>query len=880
MNRPLTAVILILVFVCNVFAITVETMDEQVNSKSLTVLRLRINNDTGKDLHNIGVKYYIRKGPQEILVVDEYDLGGARVHLDSINDGIWAVIVDVDSMSPGLFPYEAGICLGIRDTNWVQRNKNQDPSYIASSYFVINDKVEWTLDGDHLPDAEPLTLVSGTKMLVDEGDSIPFAWHRVSNAENYRLTVYSSDSLPVYQKETYGTSVSVALGKGKYLWKVEAKNSEIDYGASGISGLTNYLEIGFFNQTTILEQKIHGIESVSGHKDTPMLVVGWGEFADLREWDRPHLDRLFLDENESESCWAIAIKNLNHFYGGNLSLDEIRWYGKVNGGGSYDSINAFDFLHAASGSEREIMTGLNYALDSTMVYKKESNTLNPLTYEKLKEYLEHNQEIYINMSPPNTSSRHVMLIDAYYTTDAGNFVRCVNTDNRGSYGIYLADTLFKILNWYVIIDPPKKVRNMNPLLGIEKYDKYNTWIEWTDSDGDGITDFDEIYRFGTNPELADSDSDGVNDKNEIYSYTILEKARLNISGVNFPPKVDLRQVNAIGGIEREYMADVDGDSLRAELDPDSDNDGLLDGVDPEPYKPNSLIDTLQINELPKGVVLYARKQLIVNDGTTCASDNSATCIYASEDMESNYGILMGARTIAAELYAKNNVFIRSNPDNVFVVDYYGSDELASARPDGRMTIDRHYDIADWPWKMNINLPEFNEGDSVLVVHHGDTCFLSDDIHLKTLKVESGGVVYFPEGNVYVGNLQLDAGSMVNFLKPIFETNLYVKNRFQWRGNFSIYPRKGVKELARGFRLFYCGFDRIYIDVEWGGTIIAPNAKVILGQTNKKNLYGQFYANEIEVHQYSKLVNVPFDPEQERLEYMAIGKILKMEVGQI
>ena len=854
-------------------------MDEQVNSKSLTVLRLRINNDTGKDLHNIGVKYYIRKGPQEILVVDEYDLGGARVHLDSLNDDIWAVVVDVDSMSPGLFPYEAGICLGIRDTNWVQRNKNQDPSYIASSYFVINDKVEWTLDGDHLPDAEPLTLVSGTKMLVDEGDSIPFAWHRVSNAENYRLTVYSSDSQPVYQKETYGTSVSVALGKGKYLWKVEAKNSEIDYGASGISGLTNYLEIGFFNQTTILEQKIHGIESVSGHKDTPMLVVGWGEFADLREWDRPHLDRLFLDENESESCWAIAIKNLNHFYGGNLSLDEIRWHAKMKDEHAYDSINTFRFLGEATGPKEVIREGLKYALDSLADYEEITELL---SYEKIKEYLERNQEIYITMSPPNSHSRHVMLIDAYYTTSDGNFVRCVNTDNRGSYGVYLADSLFKTVVWYIIIDTPKTVRNMSPLLGVEKYDKYNTWIEWTDSDEDGITDFDEVYRFGTNPELADSDSDGVNDKNEIHSYTILEKARLNISGVNFPPKVDLRQVNAIGGIEREYMSDVDGDSLSAELDPDSDNDGLLDGVDPEPYKPNSLIDTLPINELPKEVVLYARKQLIVNDGTSCASDNSATCVYASEDTESNYGILMGARTIAAELYAKNNVFIRSNPDNVFVVDYYGSGELTSERPDGRMTIDRHYDVADWPWKMNISLPEFNEGDSVLVVHHGDTCFLNNDIHLKTLKVESGGVIYFPVGNVYVGNLQLDAGSKVGFEDQERNTILYIKGSVLWRTNFFYKGHKdfNYESVARHFKLLYFGSEKVFFESNIYGTIIAPNAKVILGQTNKKYLYGQFYANEIVVHQYSKLVNVPFEPEQERLEYVASGKSLKMEENQI
>ena len=372
----------------------------------------------------------------------------------------------------------------------------------------------------------------------------------------------------------------------------------------------------------------------------------------------------------------------------------------------------------------------------------------------------------------------------------------------------------------------------------------------------------------------------MNDKDEIHSYTILEKSHLNMLGLNIPPNMDLRQMTIIKGIEREYMADLDGDGLRAELDPDSDDDGLLDGDDPYPYEPNSLIDPLKKNELPKEVVLYARKQLTANDGITCESDLSAYCVYASEDMNSDYGMFMGARVSAAELYAKNNVFIRSNPDNVFAVNYYGSDNLMSVRPDGRMTIDRHNKVEQWPWKLNIELPDFEEGDSVLVVHQGDTCFLDSNIRLKTLKVESGGVAYFSVGNVFIGNLQLDAESKINFLKPRQETNLYVKKTFLCRGSFSLYPRIGLKELARGFRFFYYGLEEIYIDMDWGGTIIAPNAKIVLGQTQKKNLYGQFYANEIVIHQYSKLVNIPFEPEQDRLEYVAGGKILKMEKNQI
>ena len=36
-----------------------------------------------------------------------------------------------------------------------------------------------------------------------------------------------------------------------------------------------------------------------------------------------------------------------------------------------------------------------------------------------------------------------------------------------------------------------------------------------DTDGDGVTDFEEINRFGTNPFAADSDDDGADDYGEV-----------------------------------------------------------------------------------------------------------------------------------------------------------------------------------------------------------------------------------------------------------------------------------------------------------------------------------------------------------------------------
>lgn len=73
--------------------------------------------------------------------------------------------------------------------------------------------------------------------------------------------------------------------------------------------------------------------------------------------------------------------------------------------------------------------------------------------------------------------------------------------------------------------------------------------------------------------------------------------------------------------------------------------------------------------------------------------------------------------------------------------------------------------------------------------------------------------------------------------------------------------------AERFKLIYCGYDKIFFEINWYGTIIAPNAEIVLGQTRDKALVGQFYADKIVVHQYSYLSNVPFNSEHGQLEYV-------------
>jgi hypothetical protein len=86
-----------------------------------------------------------------------------------------------------------------------------------------------------------------------------------------------------------------------------------------------------------------------------------------------------------------------------------------------------------------------------------------------------------------------------------------------------------------------------------------------DADGDGISDADETNVYGTNPNIADTDADGLDDG-----------AELSYWGAN-------------------WNGDPDADGLVNLLDPDSDNDGLLDGNDSDPGNFNHKPQTPQLN---------------------------------------------------------------------------------------------------------------------------------------------------------------------------------------------------------------------------------------------------------------------------------------------
>lgn len=351
-----------------------------------------------------------------------------------------------------------------------------------------------------------------------------------------------------------------------------------------------------------------GPNYIPEHKDTKMLCISDSYVPDLPNkpkrqgcnelvgdipgpWDEPHpIDHACFDcDHCSNYSGQACIAMVNHFYGGDLSQDEISYMATTLnnepnlGGHSFRSklpeyVSARtpggfpvepsippdgpnpeqDLSHGKELEPFEMENGINWSLELVDPDLHANVFFGAPTMQFIKEEIQNNRPIIIE-----DIHFHKYLIVGYfggYIYGSINIffeVKIVDPDPCGYTG------------WVDYEDIDANVITYCELPEIALVGRHKNLTIDQDPDLDGIVTFDEVRRFYTDPTKKDFDKDEVNDKQEIRRYTFHESDGEHVD--------DNWDVVYFDDIKAGCRPGKEPLPKRPERDCDSDEDGTFDG---------------------------------------------------------------------------------------------------------------------------------------------------------------------------------------------------------------------------------------------------------------------------------------------------------------
>jgi hypothetical protein len=229
-----------------------------------------------------------------------------------------------------------------------------------------------------------------------------------------------------------------------------------------------------------------GIKPQLERKDTYMLNLQYpltGPYA----WDIPHENR---SSQDSDRCIKAAVSTIASYYGGHLSQDRIAYY-------VYHEVLNWTSPEDDLGNPSEgivdlnIVDLLNWALSGAIV----NRIMGKPDFSSIEYWIDSGIPI---VRDAGGDSHLITIIDGYDTN--GQMVYVIDP-LTGNETMVPYDSLNIFVAWIVYGDHIT-ARSDEPTI-------------WTDSDGDGVVDFDEINRFHTDPYNNDTYGLGLNDKRMI-----------------------------------------------------------------------------------------------------------------------------------------------------------------------------------------------------------------------------------------------------------------------------------------------------------------------------------------------------------------------------
>ena len=410
------------------------------------------------------------------------------------------------------------------------------------------------------------------------------SWYGVPTATRYRIQVATDRKFasPVFDGTTAASGSGIVtekittptLSPGRYFWRVQAIFGDADRAsaafstpailwldaperaarASGWDNLMQWLVSPALaaQGPPAVTRKVLPVPLILQNKDTSLLSME-GDEAGAKPWDAP-----WPEARRIPYCARGSIAMINSYYHGNVSQDRISYEGDKNWiegprrdlnvlGGWEDGPITRGLKFAVGGDPR-----LDFSETQQRAYVRERRDMATMYWSQ------HTAEIDAKRPILATNTTHAYVIVGYGEDARGKYfvindpafgqydwlffpAEGVVDDEGGTYGSGYISTSFFM---------PDNARGKLEDPAVSK-----------DSDGDGVMDFDETERFGTNPNEKDSDGDGVPDKQEIRAWVF----------------------DAKFGYSPDHLwgdnADQDHDHKRMEVDADSDGGGCLDGME-------------------------------------------------------------------------------------------------------------------------------------------------------------------------------------------------------------------------------------------------------------------------------------------------------------
>jgi hypothetical protein len=429
------------------------------------------------------------------------------------------------------------------------------------------------------PGPEVLVLLPYSGAIVP-GPQVDVSWYPVPGAAQYRVQIAadSAYSNVVGDQIVSAPQASVpGLSQGTYFWRVQAlapqgpsvfsESNEITVEATiGASATSSVSRLG---QRLASLRELRGsrrahksrqlsavgaaaagavlLSPLSQHKDSPLLLLESRNEHGAHGWAADHQVFDPNDPADNMNCAAASIAMVNRLFGGRISQDRIGFEVFRNRQPGPEQ----DLSYGGSGfNVAQVGEGLAFALGAPAQQGSVTTATQDLFWQLLQREIDAGRPIVLG-ALRRSGQGHATVLVAY-------------NDATGERRITHADP------W----SPGSSVGKLEQL-------RYSSFVAgqravyfWTlpsqrspasdepemtrDSDSDGVVDFDETRRFGTDPFDRDTDGDFVGDFADIRASVF-----------------DRQFGYSLGG--NVTRVDIDGDGAQMELDADSDGDRCSDG---------------------------------------------------------------------------------------------------------------------------------------------------------------------------------------------------------------------------------------------------------------------------------------------------------------